>query len=97
MVAMVTILFHSGSIPVNHRQMLYSDCLDALQDVRHEAAASMGKMKQRLCLVDQAGGEGCGVVQEQLKGVEAGLIQKENSALSKSVSDVFCAVESVFV
>ena len=96
MVAMVTILFHSGSIPVHHRQTLYSDCLDALQDVRHEAAASMGKMKQRLCLVDQAG-EGCGVVQEQLKGVEAGLIQKENSALSKSVSDVFCAVESVLV
>ena len=92
-VAVATVLLHAT--PTHHRQTLHSDCLDALQDVRHEAAASLEKMRQRLCLEDQVGGEERGVVQERLKGVEIGLIQKENSALASSVSCVIGAVEDV--
>ena len=65
---------------------MYGDCLDALQDVRHEAAASMAKMRQRLCLDDQVGSKERGEIEKRLKGVEIGLIQKENSALANSVS-----------
>lgn len=46
----------------------------------------MAKMRQRLCLDDQVGSKERGEIEKRLKGVEIGLIQKENSALANSVS-----------
>lgn len=46
----------------------------------------MAKMRQRLCLDVQVGSKERDEIEKRLKGVEIGLIQKENSTLANSVS-----------